>query len=202
MKHLQLFSKYCIWFSIIWIPILWFSLLQTELMWADFLGTSPYQLFFDFSLLAVFFVMIIRPLSDIFPTKKILKKLIFLRKSLGILSAMIIVTIMISNWIQNPDLTFFNYFSWDKWRIGYPIIARISEITAMILLLTSNTYSMKLLKKNWKRIQRLSYPYFFAWAIIAARWAHTEIIYVMIWIVIVLWITAEIIKYQRKKLAH
>jgi len=106
--------------------------------------------------------MIIRPLADIFPTVKILRKLVFLRKSLGILSAMIIVTIMISGWIQNPDLTFFNYFSSDKWQIGYPIIARISEFTAIILLATSNTYSMKLLKKNWKRIQRLSYPYFFA----------------------------------------
>jgi hypothetical protein len=59
--------------------------------------------------------MIIRPLADIFSKVKILKKLIFLRKSLGILSAMIIVIIMVSGWIQNPDLTFFNYFSAQKW---------------------------------------------------------------------------------------
>ena len=199
MKHLQLFSKYVIWFSIIGIPLLWFTLLQTKLMWANILGTDPYQLIFDLSLVSVFFVMIIRPLADIFPKIKILRKLIFLRKSLGILSAMIIVTIMISGWIQNPDLSFFNYFTLDKWRIGYPIIARISEFTALILLATSNNYSMKLLKKNWKKIQRLSYPYFFAWAIVAARWAHTEIIYTMMWIVIVLWIWAELSKKMRKK---
>jgi DMSO/TMAO reductase YedYZ heme-binding membrane subunit len=112
---------------------------------------------------------------------------------------------MVSGWIQNPDLTFFNYFSAQKWNFwfslaeSYPIIARISEITAVILLATSNTYSMKLLKKNWKKIQRLSYLYFFTWAIIAARWAHTEIIYTMIWIVIVLWIWAEVLKYNKKR---
>ena len=87
--------------------------------------------------------MMIRPLADIFHKQKILKKLIILRKPLGILSVMIIVTIMVSNWILNPDLAFFNYFSADKWRIGYPIIARISEITAIILLATSNNYSIK-----------------------------------------------------------
>lgn len=199
MKHLQIFSKYLIWFSLLCIPILWFSLQAWWLMGADFLSTSPYQLFFDASLLAVFFVMVIRPLSDIFSTTMFLKKLIFLRKSLWIFSAIIIITIMISGWISNPELSFFNYFTLDKWRWWYPIIARISELTAIILLLTSNTYSMKLLKKNWKRIQKLSYPYFFAWAIIAARWEHTTAIYIMIWMVIAVWIWAEIIKYTKKR---
>ena len=194
MKNLQLLSKYLIWFSIIGIPILWFILLQSQLMWANFLGSTPQQIIFDLSLLAVFFVMIIRPLADIFPSKKILRKLVFLRKSLGIFSAMVIVTIMISGWIQNPDISFLNYFSKDRWRIGYPIISRISEITAVILLITSNNLSMKKLGKNWKKIQKLSYPYFFAWAIVAARWSHTEIIYIMIAIVIILWIAAKIKK--------
>ena len=200
MKGLLIFSKYTIWFSIFGIPVLYFALQYVWLLFANTLWTTPYQLFFDLSLLSVFFVMMIRPLADIFHKQKILKKLIILRKPLGILSVMIIVTIMVSNWILNPDLAFFNYFSADKWRIGYPIIARISEITAIILLATSNNYSIKKLGwKNWKRVQKLAYPYFFAWAIIAARWNHTEIVYAMIAAVIIAWVAAEVLKMQRKK---
>jgi sulfoxide reductase heme-binding subunit YedZ len=198
MKQLQIFSKYLIWFSIIWIPILWFWLQAWWYMWANIFGTSPYQLFFDLSLLAVFFLMIIRPLADIFSKKKKLRQLVFLRKSFGIFSAMIIATIMVSWWIENPELTFFNYFSSDKWQLWYPLVARVSEFSAIILLLTSNIFSMKKLGKNWKRIQYLAYPYFFSWAIIAARWEHAYMIYIMIWIVILLWIWAEILRYKKR----
>jgi DMSO/TMAO reductase YedYZ heme-binding membrane subunit len=199
MKYLQILSKYLIIFSIVWVPALWFGLQKLDLLWNEFLWASIYQLFFDVSLLAVFFVMIIRPLADIFPHIKAFKKGIILRKSFWIFSAMIILTTLVSNWIQNPDTAFFNYFSSDKWQIWYPIIARISEFTTIILLATSNKFSMRKLGRNWKRIQQLAYAYFFTWGIIAARWNHTEIIYVMMWIVIVLWIWAEGVKYKKKR---
>ena len=47
-----------------------------------------------------------------------------------------------------------------RWELWYPIIARLSELTALILLVTSNDFSQKFLGKWWKRIQRTSYIYF------------------------------------------
>jgi DMSO/TMAO reductase YedYZ heme-binding membrane subunit len=44
--------------------------------------------------------------------------------------------------------------------IGKNIFPRLSEVTALILFVTSNNFSQKLLGKNWKRIQKLAYVYF------------------------------------------
>ncbi|MDF1682733.1 MAG: hypothetical protein P1U46_03260 [Patescibacteria group bacterium] len=38
---------------------------------------------------------------------------------------------------------FINYFKYTKWEIYIPTISRISEITAIILLITSNHFSQK-----------------------------------------------------------
>lgn len=113
---------------------------------------------------AVFLVMIIRPLADIFPGQLWLRRLVLLRKGFGILSASIIVSFLLASIIA-PESTYLSslfitadFYSFDR----YKFFAHIGDITGFILLITSNTFSQRLLKRNWKRIQKLSYVYFYA----------------------------------------
>lgn len=46
----------------------------------------------------------------------------------------------------------------------YALFAHLGDITALILLITSNNFSKKILKKNWKRVQKLAYLYFYSGA--------------------------------------
>lgn len=114
------------------------------------------------SFAAVFAVMIIRPLADI-TNWPLLRRLVIMRKGLGIFSASIIIGFMIDAIIvpQSPYLASIftlQYFSFDH----FVFFAHMGDVSGLILLLTSNTFSQKMLKQNWKRIQRLSYVYFFA----------------------------------------
>lgn len=120
------------------------------------------------SFAAVFAVMIIRPLADItnWPS---FRRLVILRKSFGILSASIIIGFMIDALIvpQSPYLASIftlRYFSFDR----FVFFAHMGDVSGLILLLTSNTFSQKLFRQNWKRIQRLSYVYFFSGGIYEA----------------------------------
>lgn len=122
-------------------------------------------LLWDISLIAVATLMCIRPLNDIFPNLK-MYRFLTLRKNLGILSAMVVVSYGIIHYIEiYPDF-FQIYFSLAYWSFKNNLFwAHLGEITGLILLITSNRLSVRILKTNWKRIQRLSYVYFFpgAW---------------------------------------
>lgn len=160
------------------IPIFWKSI-DTQTLW-------------DISWWSVVFVMWIRPLADLLPKLWILSKLVSLRKAFWILSASIVVTALAYKFYWNPN-DLYNYFS--KWNFEfknaftYPLISRLSEITWVILLITSNNFSQRKLWIWWKRIQRLSYIYFISWWIIAAIWTPMKI-YPAMGIVIFLWILA------------
>ncbi|MEI8096860.1 MAG: hypothetical protein WCG73_02000 [Candidatus Moraniibacteriota bacterium] len=115
------------------------------------------------SFVAVSLVMLVRPLADIFSGQLWLRRLIFLRKGFGIFSASIIVGFMFSAIIA-PESVYLaslftaEFYSFDKYRF----LAHIGDISGFILLITSNRFSQKLLGRNWKRIQKLSYVYFYA----------------------------------------
>lgn len=120
------------------------------------------------SFVAVFAVMIVRPLADITGFLW-LRRLVILRKGFGILSSSIIIGFMVDALItpQSPYLSSLlsgTFFSLDH----FTLFAHLGDISGLILLLTSNTFSQKLLKQNWKRIQRLSYVYFYAGGIYEA----------------------------------
>lgn len=115
------------------------------------------------SFFAVFFVMMVRPLADIFSSQQWLRKMVFLRKGFGILSASIIVGFMIGDIIAPQSQYLVSIFTTEFWSFeNYIFFAHLGDITGLILLLTSNNLSMILLKKNWKRIQKLAYVYFYA----------------------------------------
>lgn len=174
----------------IFIPIFYYFASSYGWLGTKFLWTDLYDLLFSISWLCVVFVMMIRPLADIFPKLVIFRRLVVLRKWLGIVSASIIVSILLAKWIQNP-FTFTAFFTLSAWTLWYWLIARLSEITAIILLLTSNTFSQKVLGVWWKRIQKTSYIYFVTGWILAAQWSDSIFdYYTSIAVVWVLWILA------------
>lgn len=134
-----------------------------------FPGTKNFL--WDLSLYAVFILMSIRPLNNIFPSLK-LYKLMPLRKPLGIFSSIIVVSFGLIHYFHMGFSQFMTeYFSFAYWSFkGNIFWAHLGELTGFILLLTSNIFSVKLLEKNWKRIQILSYVYFFsgAWYVFAS----------------------------------
>lgn len=123
---------------------------------------------FNVSFFTAFLVMIIRPLADILQWNW-LRRLVILRKGLGIFSASIIVGLAFGK-IITPESTYFatmfspQFFSFTH----YAVFAHLGDVAGFILLITSNTFSQRLLRGNWKRVQRLSYVYFFAGGIYEA----------------------------------
>lgn len=113
------------------------------------------------SLIAVLLLMLIRPLNDIFPSFEFYK-LMPLRKNLGILSAIVVVSYGAIHYVNMGFSEFIStYFSLAYWSFsGNLFVAHLGELTGFILLITSNLFSIRLLKQNWKKVQRLSYIYF------------------------------------------
>ena len=146
------------------------------------------QLLFDISWYALLFVMLIRPLSDFFKGNMVLKKLIRLRKWLWVMSAMVIVTnLFFSYGFFFLSSEYFASRNWDFFNSN--LFARLWEITWLILLITSNDFSIRLLWRWWKRIQRLSYLYFISWGVFLHYIWKTEVIYHML-LVLIFWIFA------------
>ncbi len=167
-----------------------------------FVDGPPYLyqgLLFNFSFFAVFLTMIIRPLADIFE-QNWLRNLVILRKGLGILSASIIVGFALGK-IIDPESAYLSmmfssrFFSFTN----YAFFAHIGDVSGLILLLTSNVLSQRLLKRNWKRVQRLAYVYFYAGGIYEAFALSNTFAEVALWIVTILTIFAWWIKIYRQK---
>lgn len=99
------------------------------------------------SWISVVTLMCIRPLADIFPKILFFRSVLPLRKGLGILSASIVVTSLAFTLAAASSKKIVStYFSAKGWGIASrSAFARISEITAVLLLVTSNTFSQKLL---------------------------------------------------------
>jgi DMSO/TMAO reductase YedYZ heme-binding membrane subunit len=112
---------------------------------------------------SVFFVMIIRPLADIFRGVRFIRPLVILRKGFGVLSASIVVSFASAKLMVDPAGYVLGFFEPAYWSLAeYAFIAHIADVTAILLLITSNNFSKRMLGAWWKRIQRLSYVYFYA----------------------------------------
>ncbi len=114
----------------------------------------------------LFLVMLVRPLADIFRGVSWIRPLVILRKGFGVFSASIIVSFILAKVIVDPADYLSSLISPDYWSVNNLILlAHLADISAILLLITSNNLSKQLLGKNWKRIQRLSYVYFFGSAL-------------------------------------
>lgn len=113
--------------------------------------------------IALFFVMMIRPLADIFTKTKWIRPLVILRKGAGVFSASIIVSFIISKLMMNPSGYLNSIGTIKYWSlVNYALLAHLADISAVILIVTSNNLSKRILGTWWKKIQRLSYVYFYA----------------------------------------
>ena len=113
--------------------------------------------------ISLFLVMIVRPLADILRGVKWIRPLVILRKGFGVFSASLIVSFMLSKIIVDPTGFFTAFGTPAYWSVTHmALLAHCADISAVLLLITSNQLSKKILGVFWKRIQKLSYVYFFA----------------------------------------
>lgn len=132
----------------------------------SFISDTATSFLFTLSLTSVFFVMIVRPLADLFPRVAWLRPLVILRKGFGVFSASIIVSFMLMNIMTDAGPYLSAFFSAKHWSLGgYHILAPLGDVSALILLITSNKFSKRVLGMNWKRIQKLAYVYFYSGAL-------------------------------------
>lgn len=132
----------------------------------DLVTDAQYTMLYAVSLFAVFLVMSVRPLADLFPRVTWLRPLVILRKGFGVFSASIIVSFMLAKVIDQGADYFITFFSPAHWSfVHYAFLAPLGDLSALVLLVTSNAFSKRLLKSNWKRIQKLAYVYFYAGAL-------------------------------------
>jgi DMSO/TMAO reductase YedYZ heme-binding membrane subunit len=110
----------------------------------------------------LFFVMAIRPLADIFIETKWIRPLVILRKGTGVLSASIVVSFLLSKLMIDPASYFASIGTLKYWSlVNYSVLAHLADISAVILLLTSNNLSKRILGDWWKSVQKLAYVYFY-----------------------------------------
>lgn len=111
---------------------------------------------------SLFLVMVIRPLTDLFPHLRFLRPLVILRKGVGVFSASIIVSIILSKIIIDPSGYLGALGTTSYWSLqGFALFAHLADIAAVILLITSNNLSKRILGTGWKTVQKLSYVYFY-----------------------------------------
>lgn len=124
--------------------------------------TISLPVLFMFAHTSLFLVMIIRPFADIFRSSRVIRPLVILRKGVGVFSASLIVSLIITKYILDPGGSFTSMWSADYWTLqNLTLFAHLADFSAILLLITSNNFSKKLLGTNWKRIQKLSYVYFY-----------------------------------------
>ncbi|MEK7185287.1 MAG: hypothetical protein AAB726_01565 [Patescibacteria group bacterium] len=129
----------------------------------DFFSASLIQKLFSVSHWFLFFVMLIRPAADIFTKTKLIRPLVILRKGAGVISASIIVSFILAKLIVDPNDYLGSLLTLEYWSlVDYAVLAHMADLTAIVLLITSNNLSKKLLGLWWKKIQKLSYVYFYA----------------------------------------
>jgi DMSO/TMAO reductase YedYZ heme-binding membrane subunit len=141
----------------------------------------------------LFFIMLIRPLADIFPNIRLFRALVFFRKETGILCASLVLAHGVGFYLANNLPVISSFFDFTYWTFdnnaGY---AHIGGLLAVILLITSNKWSQVILKRNWKRVQRLAYAFFLVGGLhIALIGDETVSIFLQMGTVIVLWLLAH-----------
>jgi sulfoxide reductase heme-binding subunit YedZ len=107
----------------------------------------------------LFATLMIRPLADL-TGLKILKRMLVQRKWIG--DAMFLigcfhVTLILSAYMLNLSV-FWNPQYWD-FRLNWPW-GMLAMITLTPLFITSNKFSIRLLKRNWKRLHLIVYGAF------------------------------------------
>ena len=128
----------------------------------DNIGSSAISNLYSVSDVFLFFVMMIRPMADIFTKAKWLRPLVILRKSTGVMSASIIVSFILAKLMVDPSGYLGSILTPKYWSmVNYALLAHLADISAVILIVTSNNLSKEIFGSWWKKIQKLAYVYFY-----------------------------------------
>ena len=147
----------------------------------------------DISWIAVTLLMCIRPLADILPQYPMLRRLLPWRQGLGVLSAAVVMSNATATYIVNPSLLV-SASTWDIQSVS--ILGHVAEVAGLLLIITSNRFSQKHLGAWWKRVQWLSYVYFFAAGVYLFSFGKVSALLGMV-LVAVLWVAAALMRQLR-----
>jgi len=152
----------------------------------------------SWSLLVI--LLAVRPFAEVFPRFRFFRGLLPLRKEAGILCGALALAHVWGFFFLNVISIFSGFFDAYIWDYRQHFFwGMIGFLCAMLLLVTSNIFSIRLLKRWWKRLHRLAYPFIFVVAIHIAmiRAAReggisTEVIssILPIFLVIIIWIAS------------
>lgn len=161
MKWYFSFIKY-IQTGLLAISIIMLATLPNILIFTDWITTERSAFLYTLAHISLVLVMIVRPLADLLQGVRWLRPLVILRKGLGVFSAAIIVSFILENIGVDAVGYISSWFTSDYWSFeNFVIFAHLADFSAILLLITSNNLSKRLLGANWKRLQRLSYIYFY-----------------------------------------
>lgn len=138
------------------LPLLWILVI---------FDPTLYGQFWNFAWKILILLLFLRPIRDIFPEYKIFAKAVTLRKELWIISWVFAIAhvVWFFLWYSIPISFLFDSIMWDP--RGYLGWGMFAFIISLILTWTSNIFSIKIFKKHWKTIQKLSYFMLFTVAI-------------------------------------
>jgi len=106
-------------------------------------------------------ILALRPASQIFVDFKILKTLLPLRKELGIFCGSLGIAHSIGYFLNAEISLPAGFLDPQIWDVSQNYFwGMIGFLIAVILTLTSNIFSMKLLQKYWKKLHKLTYLFF------------------------------------------
>lgn len=138
------------------------TLPTTLVLHPDWFNDTTYFWLYAIAHFTLFLVMLIRPLADILRGVSWLRPLVILRKGFGVFSASIIVSFLLAKIMADTSGYVSSFQTSEYWSLLHlALFAHLADISAVLLLITSNNLSKQLLGKNWKRIQCLSYVYFY-----------------------------------------
>ncbi|MBU0727823.1 hypothetical protein KKA95_04015 [Patescibacteria group bacterium] len=140
-------------------------------------------------------VMLIRPLADIFADFGILKTLVLLRKEFGIFSGLLIFIHSYDFFAKKGQNIFIEMFNSKYWSFDDIFLWGIlGFIITIILLITSNKISIKILKKHWKTVQRSAYLLFFFSAVHIVLVNKQEMFETLfpVTVVLIFWVLAQL----------
>ncbi len=143
----------------------YFTLLKKGLLFISLgvIATAPFvsQEFKDFGELGLnllIFILLIRPLSQIFPEFKILRTLTSVRRELGILCASLILAHGMGYFIKTKQFPHELIMQEGFWQFdNFLVWGVLGMAIAILLLITSNNIAVRVLKGWWKPIQLLAY---------------------------------------------
>jgi len=125
-------------------------------IWIDFnQGLGEMYAWSQFTARTAFFLLMfllyLKPLMKIFPNVGLIRKLMLFRRQFGVATFYFALFHMINSiffYIEKNNYPVIDTLIWFKY-------GTISILVLFVMYLTSNNYSVRLLKRNWKKVQGL-----------------------------------------------